>query len=99
LNEFKTVFQTEMVKSVGILKQFEDAIGNQDAVIAVNTSDVSLAHDRIDRRDKKSKKTVEDVEALEKKVRTLERQVRGTDVWICRTSLTSQLVRRPPGGR
>jgi len=81
-----------MTKSVGVLKQFEEAIAGQDAVIAVNSSDVSLAHDRIDRRDGKTKKTVEDVEALEKKVRTLERQVGGADVWICHTPLTSQLV-------
>jgi len=64
---------------VGVLKKFEDAIEGQDAVIAVNSSDVSLAHDRIDRRDNKTKKTVEDVEFLERKVRTLERQVGG---WI-----------------
>ena len=58
-----------MAKSVGILKNFEEAIGKQDDIIAVNTANTAQAHERIDCRTTRIEKLEDDNQEL-KDVRT-----------------------------
>ena len=64
-----------MAKSVGILKNFKEAIGKQDDIIAVNTANTIQAHERIDHRTQRIEKLEDDNKELKDKVKTLERQV------------------------
>ena len=75
MNEFIDQFQTEMAKSVLILKDFESVIGKQDNAIAVNTANTALAHERVDRRTTRIKKLEDDNKDLKDRVKILECQV------------------------
>ena len=75
VNEFIEQFETEMAKSVIILKDFESVIGKQDDTIAVNTANTALAHEWVDRRSTRIEKLEDDNKELKDKVKTLERQV------------------------
>ena len=75
VNKFIQRFETEMVKSVVILKDFKTVINRQDDAIAMNTVNTALAHEHVDRRTKRIEELEDGNKELKDRVKVLERQV------------------------